>query len=173
METGMNREGLLALTRYNAYANRLVLQAASHLPEADLDRQASPSHGSARGLLKHMLECETWFLAFCQGQPCAVDVDSLATLPQLSTAWEELAFRQETFVIQLQPADLEREVLVHLRNTEYHFPVWKLLTQALIHSTHHRGELSIVLTGLGCPLPTLDILLHFMQESGQIWEAAV
>jgi uncharacterized damage-inducible protein DinB len=44
-----------------------------------------------------------------------------------------------------------------------------LMLQSLIHSVHHRGELSIVMTGLGHPLPTLDIILHFARESGQPW----
>jgi uncharacterized damage-inducible protein DinB len=38
-----------------------------------------------------------------------------------------------------------------------------------MHSTHHRGELSIVLTELGYPLPTLDIIVHFAEQSGQAW----
>lgn len=34
-------------------------------------------------------------------------------------------------------------------------------------SFHHRGELSVVCTGLGYPLPTMDIILHFINQSGQ------
>ncbi|MDO9121852.1 MAG: DinB family protein, partial [Anaerolineaceae bacterium] len=46
---------------------------------------------------------------------------------------------------------------------------WQLLTQSLLHSAHHRGELSIVMTGLGHPLPTLDAIIAFIHESGQTW----
>ncbi|UCC76110.1 MAG: hypothetical protein JSW37_11425, partial [Anaerolineales bacterium] len=38
---------------------------------------------------------------------------------------------------------------------------------AVIHSVHHRGELSVVCTGLGYPLSTMDIILHFINQSGQ------
>jgi uncharacterized damage-inducible protein DinB len=48
-------------------------------------------------------------------------------------------------------------------------PVWQLLIQGFLSSTHHRGELSIVLTQLGHPLPTLDIIIHFVEQSGQTW----
>jgi uncharacterized damage-inducible protein DinB len=44
-----------------------------------------------------------------------------------------------------------------------------LLAQAFVHSTHHRGELSIVLSHLGHPLPTLDIIIPFVTWSGQKW----
>ncbi len=66
-------------------------------------------------------------------------------------------------------ADLDRQVQVTLRGRPFQFPMWQLLSQAFVHSTHHRGELSIVLTELGHPLPTLDIIVHFAKESGQAW----
>jgi uncharacterized damage-inducible protein DinB len=165
----MDRDGLLSLYRYNRYANRLVLEAASHLTESDLDHPGSPSHGSIRGLLKHMLDCEARFLAFSQGKPCSMDAGAFSTLPAITHAWDLLAHEQLGHLSSLDGSDLERMVTIHLRRQEYHFPVWQLLTQAVIHSTHHRGELSIVMTALGQPLPTLDILLQFIEESGQVW----
>jgi uncharacterized damage-inducible protein DinB len=47
--------------------------------------------------------------------------------------------------------------------------MWQLLVQAFVHSTHHRAELAILLGQMGHPLPTLDILIHFAQQSGQPW----
>ena len=44
-----------------------------------------------------------------------------------------------------------------------------LLALYIYNSIHRRGELSIVLSGLGHPLPTLDIILHFFAQSGQEW----
>jgi uncharacterized damage-inducible protein DinB len=48
-------------------------------------------------------------------------------------------------------------------------PLWLLLMQAFVHSTLHRGELSIVLSNFGHPLPTLDIIIPFIEWNGQIW----
>lgn len=41
--------------------------------------------------------------------------------------------------------------------------------QAFVQSTHPRGELSIVLSQLGQSLPTLDIIIPFVTDSGQVW----
>ena len=37
------------------------------------------------------------------------------------------------------------------------------------HATQHRAELGIVLGQMGHPLPTMDIIVHFMHQSGQPW----
>ncbi len=65
--------------------------------------------------------------------------------------------------------ELQRELDVTIRGEPVHLPVWQLLLQAFIHAVHHRGELSILLSQIDHPLPTLDIILHFVEESGQDW----
>jgi len=37
------------------------------------------------------------------------------------------------------------------------------------HATQHRAELGIVLGQMGHPLPTMDIIVHFVYQSGQPW----
>ena len=64
---------------------------------------------------------------------------------------------------------LAQEIIIPIGGQDIKLARWQFLTQSLMHSTHHRGELSIVLTGLGHPLPTLDIIIEFVQESGQQW----
>lgn len=165
----MDRDGLLTLYSYNIYANRLVLDTVERLTEEELTRQCSPSHGSVHRLLGHMLGCESFFLSQCQGEPDAFDYTALPTLAHLRDFWRKLEQQQLEFIRSLTHAKLARQMMVELRGQSLIFPVWQLLLQALVHSVHHRGELSIVLTDLGYPLPTLDILLYFIQQSGQGW----
>lgn len=163
----MNREGLLALYRYNAYANHLVLDGLAQLSEDEFTRAPSPSHSSIRGLVLHILECEAWFLALCQG--CQMREIDLPTLADICRYWSDVERDQQAFITQLAEGDLARQVLLELRGTGYHLPVWQLLVQAFVHSTHHRAELGILLGQRGHTLPTMDIILHFVQESGQTW----
>lgn len=166
MTEAMNRDGLLALYAYNAYANNLVLETAAHLTDDELTRQSSPSHSSVHALLVHMLECEAFFLACCQGQSLE-DLD-LPGVPDIRRRWSSLAQEQREFITLLDENDLACEIPLPSKGGS-HLPLWQLLVQAFVHSTHHRGELSIVLSGLGHPLPTLDIILHFFAQSGQEW----
>ena len=163
----MNRDGLLALYAYDAYANHLVLDGLAQLSEDEFTREFGPSHGSIRGLLVHVLECEAWFLAICQGR--TLEELDLPTLADIRRYWGDLEREQQTFIAPLTESDLSRDFSIQLRDRPFHFPMWQLLVQAFVHSTHHRGELAILLGQMGHPLPTLDIIIHFMKESGQEW----
>jgi len=59
---------------------------------------------------------------------------------------------------------------IQIKQKPFRLARWQMLTQSLIHSVHHHGELSIVMTGLGYPLPTLDPILKYIRDSGQVWE---
>jgi len=163
----MNRDGLLALYTYNAYANHLVLDGLGQLSEDEFTRESGPSHGSIRGLLLHVLECEAWFLALCQERQA--QVPDPRTLADIRLYWGNLMREQQDFVASLTESDRARDFSIELRDRPFHFPVWQLLMQAFVHSTHHRGELAILLGQMGHPLPTLDIIIHFAKESGQEW----
>lgn len=166
----MDRDGLLALYDYNLYANRLMLDVAAGLTEDTLVRESSPSHGSVRALLHHMLACEVYFLATCRGNTdLNFNSSNIPRLDDIRRYWDELGQEQHDYISSLDENDFMRVVPLTLRDPPYHLPIWQLLTQAFVHSTHHRGELSIVLTELGHPLPTLDIILYFCKQGGQQW----
>ena len=165
----INQDGLLSLYTYNAYANQLVLDTIENLTEKEFVRECSPSRGSVHGLLTHMLECEAFFLAQCQNRSVELDSVDLSTLASIRQYWSKLEQEQLDFIGSLDDDEILRDIPVRIREQSLVFPMWQLLAQALIHSVHHRGELSIVLTELNHPLPTLDIILHFIKESGQNW----
>lgn len=169
MSGGIDRDGLLALYAYNAHANKLVLDTAEHLTVEQFTQKSSPSHDSVRGILSHMLECEAFFLFKCRGRDSALEAGDVSRLEDMRAAWQRLEQEQVDFIQSLSGADLACTIQLQIRGQQLVFPIWELMTQAMIHSVHHRGELSIVMTGLGYPLPTLDILLHFIKQSGQHW----
>jgi uncharacterized damage-inducible protein DinB len=158
---------LLSLYEYNRYANRLVLGCAAHLPLADLTRQASPSHDSVFGILEHMRATETGFLANARGEPFTFQ--RAASLEEVVQRWEEMAAQQLAYLTAIGETELLEDIPSRIGRYDFHFPRWQLLTQGFVHSTHHRGELSIVMTALGQPLPTLDIIIPFAENSGQPW----
>lgn len=165
----MDRDLLVALTTYNVYANRLVLETAASLSDEEFTRPASPSHESVRTLLIHILAVETFFLKQSQGQPLPPRPTAAPSLAQIRAYTDQLAQEQEAFMRSLTESDLMREVEYEIGGHSIRLAVWQMLTQAFVHSTHHRGELSIVLSGLGYPLPTLDIIIPFVTGSGQKW----
>ena len=165
----MEQSMLSTLYAYNAYANRHVLEIAGRLTDEEFTRRSSPSRESVYILLRHLLASETFFLKHCQQRALPPQLDHLATLADLQGYQQQLAEEQSTFIQTLTEAELHCEIDFQIGLQPLHLPMWQLLVQAFVHSTHHRGELSIVLSQLGQPLPTLDIILPLVKWSGQVW----
>jgi len=164
----MNQDGLLALYNYNAYANSLVIETVAQLTEAKFTQASSPSHSSVRELLMHMLESEAFFLSVCTGHPME-ELPSDTTLADIHRFCDNLAKETYDYLVKLTDIDLIQEIEVPISHQLLRLSKWQALVQGFVHSTHHRGELSIVLTELGYPLPTLDIIIQFVEQSRQQW----
>ena len=165
----MDKKGLIDLSEYTDYANGLLLGVAREMPEEELDRPSSPSHGSVLGLLRHMFGCEAFFLARCQGLPPAPEQAQALSFEEFVEDWKRLAEARQAYLAAADEVDLAGGAEMRVGGQRLGFTRAQMLVQSLVHSIHHRGELSIVMTGLGYPLPTLDIILHFNRQSGREW----
>jgi len=167
-----NKSALLVLHNYNSYANNLLLQTAAAMDEASsFTALSSPSHGSVQALLTHMLTTEFFFLARSEGKPVNPKSapDKKLTLPEITAAFNQIADERLKYLNWVSEEKLLEIVDIPIGGQPFKLARWQLLTQSLLHSAHHRGELSIVMTGLGHPLPTLDPIIAFIHESGQTW----
>ena len=165
----MNRSSLYTLHTYTTHANSLVLQTAAKMTEEELVREASPSHGSVKRLLVHVFGCEYFFLMECMNSqpedPIGDPQDlSLATLMEWFGVLND---RRERYLARVNDYELQEVITVDLGRSQPSLPRWQFMAQSLLHSAHHRGELSIVMTNLGYPLPTLDPILLYASQAGQ------
>jgi uncharacterized damage-inducible protein DinB len=167
----LNRSALLVLHNYNEYANTLVLTTAAEMNETAFTAQSSPSHGSVQGLLTHMLLVEFYFLARSESKPIHPKnvSDKALSLPEITLTFAQISEERKKYLTWVTEEKLEEVVEIPFDGKPFKLPRWQWLAQSLLHSTHHRGELSIVMTGLGHPLPTLDPVIQFVNESGQVW----
>lgn len=165
----MNRESLLELCEYNDYATALVLGIVACLSPEEMTRPISPSHGSVLKLLQHMFSTEAYFLAVCQGDRLETSGEDLQTLKTLQDHWIALAEERREYLVSISAEELQAQESVQIRERVFHFPRWQMVLQALLHAAHHRGELSIILSEAGHPLPTLDVIIQFARQSGQEW----
>ena len=167
----MDRSALLVLHSYNSYANGLVLKTAGALEENAFTAQSSPSHGSVQRLLMHMLAVEASFLAKCRGtkpEQKVFSVDAM-TLAEIDAEFAQVADLRGEYLRAISAQELDEVIEILIGGKPLKLARWQMIAQSLISSIHHRGELSIVMTRLGQPLPTLDLILQFVQESGQEW----
>jgi uncharacterized damage-inducible protein DinB len=167
----LDSTALYALHTYNVYANDLVLETAARMTAEELTHAASPSHGSVLKLLGHIFECEYYFTLECmnttpdqaQADRCAASLESLRECFALLNA------TRENYLEQVNEFELGEEITVDLGRGEVTLPRWQFMAQSLLHSAHHRGELSIGMPELGYPLPTLDPILMYIRDSGQVF----
>ena len=155
----INAESLIDLLRYDQYASNLVLDVAAQLSDEQLDQSSSPSHNSVREMLQHMLGTGIFFLARSRGVEPTERPDQYRSVEEIRARW--LALDQEIidYLGSIDAVSINR--VVEFSRADWSFPVWQLFVQVAMHSIHHRGELSIVLTSLGYPLPTLDIINYY------------
>ena len=167
----LNRSSLLVLHHYNDHANGLVLQTAANMDENALPAPSSPSHGSVLALLTHMLTTEFFFLARSEGKPVnpKSSPDKALNLVEITAAFGQISAERQKYLDWVSDERLLEVIEIPIGGQPFKLARWQLLAQSLIHSAHHRGEISIVMTGLGHPLPTLDPIIPFINESGQHW----
>jgi|GEM_PF-1195548 len=167
----IDRSGLLVLHKYNDFANKLLLDTAAKMSEEEFTRESSPSNGSVRGLIMHFILCEYSFILRCNGTPLESineDFDNF-TFDQIRELFTRVANLRQGYLETAGDEGLNEIVHLTIRKLPLDLPRWQMLAQSLLQSIHHRGELSIVMTLLGYPLPTLDPIIQFVKESGQEW----
>lgn len=167
MNPVIDRQSLQVLFRYNAHANALLLDTLARLGDDEYNEVRSPNYTSIRKLATHSFMVERFFLAQCREQ--APEAADPATAAELRTAWIALNQAIGEYLATTSDEDLNRPRVMTMRQRPFEFPAWQLLTQALMHSTHHRGELALMLGAIGHELPENDIIRHFWEQTGQPW----
>ncbi|MCK3847103.1 DinB family protein [Pseudomonas sp. W15Feb34] len=171
----MNRiEHIGLMAHYNQWINRKVYAAAGTLTETELrvDRQAF--FGSILGTLNHLTLGDTvWLKRFAEHPagfralaplsdiPTPMDLKQLAfaNLSELSAhrAWLDQLIID--WANTLQESDLDQRLCYHnMRGVAGEKPFFGLLVHFFNHQTHHRGQVTTLLTQAGVDVGTTDLL---------------
>lgn len=165
----MVKSVLLALTEYNAYANRVLLETAAMANAKDLEETHSPSRESVLNLIRHMTLVEVGYLAQLQGKPTNVDREAVSILEGIADLAARTDASLKDYLSLTSELELQQTRDVKIGEHPFRFTPWQMLLQVFSHSAAHRGELSILLSEMGYPLPLKDMIIRFAEESGQEW----
>lgn len=171
----MNRiEQITLMANYNQWMNRKVYDAAGTLTDAQLilDRQAF--FGSILGTLNHLMLGDTVWLKRFAEHPA--DFSALAPLSAIATPADlkQLAFVDLSelsahrawldqliidWAYSLQESHLDQHLRYHnMRGVAAEKPFFGLLVHFFNHQTHHRGQVTTLLTQAGVDVGTTDLL---------------
>ncbi len=142
------------MARYNQWMNSKLYELCAGIPDAERKRDRGAFFGSVHGTLNHLLYGDLAWLSRFTGDPAQVprlgaelyadfgelraerrrvDVRILDWASDLPDAWLRSPF---AFTSQTDGANRE-------------LPTWVLVVHLFNHQTHHRGQLTTLLTQLG------------------------
>ncbi|MDX3927250.1 MAG: DinB family protein [Shinella sp.] len=158
---------------YNQWANRAVYDAAETLSEEEYRCDRGAFFGSLHGTLNHLLSADRIWLRRFTGwgdAPFALNVILYDDLASLRAAREAEDRRIIDFVDGLDGEKLAQPFsYTPITNpVEIRHALGAALTHVFNHQTHHRGQCHTILTSLGKPSLTLD-LIYFLRTEGQRW----
>ena len=174
------------LARYNRWFNQRLYACCGGLGDATRKQDSGAFFGSIHRTLNHVLVGDqVWLQRFVQ---CGADhanawpaLSSAIHLPPghklnqpLYDDWATLQARREVLDAAIEawlasaPPDMAGWTMRYSNTsgTQRQHPMWQALTHFFNHQTHHRGQCHMILTALGKPSITLD-LVAFQRVAGQ------
>ncbi len=155
---------------YNAWANRALYEEVGKLDDAAYRKDLGAFFGSLHGTLNHLLTADRiWMKRFTgEGEaPKSLDTILHEDFAALRTARQAEDARLAAFVASLTEekiaADFTYSPLTNPAVVTH--PLGAALTHLFNHQTHHRGQCHAMLTALGGPSITLD-LIYFVRTEG-------
>jgi uncharacterized damage-inducible protein DinB len=155
-------EEMTKLFHFNRWANAKVLESASTLTEAELERTLGGSFPSVLGTLGHLYAAEWIWLERLRGVsppglPSAQDVPTLAALKE---KWSAVEAGQKEFVEGLTDARMDEKVgYRNVKGEPWRYALSELLVHIVNHSTYHRGQVATMFRQLGKKPAATDYLL--------------
>lgn len=158
---------------YNSWANRVLYAAAGELSPEELNSDCGAFFGSLFATMTHLVVADRIWLRRMTGEGpahTALDEKPFAALADLSSA---RIVEDERIIRWVDTLTDER-----LDDTFTYSPISKpekithklgpALTHMFNHQTHHRGQCHAILTSLGKPSLSLD-LIYFLRSEGKQW----
>lgn len=148
---------------YNRWMNARLYDSCSQLTEDRLKRDVGAFFGSIHGTLNHLLLADRIWMGRFTGVPIAVTSlreELYADFGELRQARAHEDERIESWVRTLTEdsvvADLSYVSQVNPQPQRY--PLWLALTHFFNHQTHHRGQVTTLLSQLGIDPGVTDLI---------------
>jgi uncharacterized damage-inducible protein DinB len=172
---------LESLATYNQWMNTKVYQAAGQLSATDLAKDRGAFFGSIVGTLNHLLVADTiWLKRFATHPSCLSTLREVADL-QSPTSLDQMLFEDldglsgqrfwlDRLIIdwtaQLSDADLDFVLSYHdTKGTPASKRYSSLMLHFFNHQTHHRGQVSTLLSQAGVDIGVTDLLAQIPDET--------
>ena len=165
----MTIDVLRVLYDYNYWANRHLFRVLAQAPPDDFIRPAAGSYGSIRNTLVHVMSAEWGWLERCGGPARGpkLKAEDFPDLQSVVNTWQTVEGRVRGFLETLTDDDLNRDVEFAIGTDPLQsMRIGELLHHAVVHATHHRGQIALLLRTLGHAPGNFDILFYYAEKRG-------
>jgi len=157
----------LDLFVYNAWANRIILDAAARLPDEQYLCDLKSSFGGVHGTLCHMVWVEQVWLHRWMGRPnpAVAQGKDLRSLEEVRERWAAVEAQRGAFVATITDERLAETRLVKPSSGgEYIHTFRQMFRHFINHSAYHRGQIVTFLRQLGHSAPSTDLIVYYRQH---------
>lgn len=144
----------VAMAQYNQWMNQKLYTLCAEIPDAKRNEDLGAFFKSIHGTLHHILMGDRIWLGRFTQQPFTAKLDEIL-YPEFAHLQQERTQTDEdilTWVQQLSPEWLEAPftyTTATFPTRTITRPAWLLVSHFFNHQTHHRGQLTTLLTQLG------------------------
>ena len=157
------------MAQYNEWMNSRLYALCATIPEAELRRDRGAFFKSIYASLNHIMYGDLAFMSRFTGNPAEVpDLgrDLWGSFERMRNEREALDCRILDWSKSLTPEWLEQSLTYtsKIDGKTRTVPRWVLVTHMFNHETHHRGQVTTLLTQMGLDMGSTDI--PFMSQFG-------
>jgi len=157
------------LTRYRRWADRLLYQSLTALPEQALSASQPIIFGSLLRTLHHMYCMDLVWKAHLEGMPHGLtsrNPDHCPAFDALHSAQADMDEWYVRYAASLDEATCDETIrFAFIGGGEGEMRRGEMLLHMVNHGTYHRGHVAMMMYGLSVPPPTTDLPV-FLRDSG-------
>lgn len=147
----MRAEQARLQARYNTWMNEKLYAACATLSDEERKRDRGAFFGSIHGTLNHLLLADSVWMGRFEGKPFAfksLDQELYASFDELKAQRASLDERIQRWADGLTDAALEAQLpfTSAITKQSYAPKLWKIVAHFFNHQTHHRGQLTALLS---------------------------
>lgn len=173
----MSSEWLAALARYNRWMNDKLYALAATLSDEERKCDRGAFFKSIHGTFNHLLVADRVWLSRFKGVPApdglmapgirSLDQELFADFENLRQERSLTDAELSTWSSQLTEARLAAPLAYKRAGKSIEAPLWSLLAHVFNHQTHHRGQITTLLSQAGIDPGVTDLVAMLREEASR------
>ena len=159
------------MARYNRWMNEKLYALCAQIPDEERKRDRKAFFGSLHGTLNHLLLGDRGWLGRFNGEPWPFQShgqELYADFAELRRERVKTDVDLDAFVAALTPQRIDAPFTYrNVAGEEFSHPLGPALVHLFNHQTHHRGQVSTLLSQLGIDPGVTDVIAYYRQQSSR------